>query len=127
MSPPSLDDLPSFAFTVVSFLQGEDVLSLRSVSKRVKDALIDDEAEAIWAAFLRADFEGYDGRQGLRVRASHFGPSVFGTTGQNAVEELKSAFETWKSWKRASWRYSHRNVGDWPQPDLFHLKPKCKC
>lgn len=128
MSSLSLVDLPTFAFTVVPFLLSEDVLSLRRVSRRVKDTLIDDEAEAIWAAFLRADFDGSNGRQGLRVRADNFGPSVFGTTGENAIEELDSAFETWKSWKRASRRYSHRaGGGELPQSGLLHLKPKCKC
>ena len=107
MSLPSLqlDDLPSFAFTVVAFLEGDDVLALRCTSKRVKE-LIDNDADAIWTTFLRGDFGGYDGRQALKIQRRYQGPSVFETTGSQAVIELESAFETWKQWKRASWKYS---------------------
>ena len=119
MSLPSLqlDDLPSFAFTVVAFLEGDDVLALRCTSKRVK-GLVDNEADAIWTTFLRGDF-GYDGRQALKIQRRRQGPSVFGTTGYQAVMDLSSAFETWKQWKRASWRYSGK------QSEVL-LKASCK-
>ena len=112
-SEPKLTDLPSFALVgVASFLHGEDVLQLRCTSVSVK-ALVDDEANVIWTRFLSNDFGyhqcGGGGRrrqQALKVVPAHFGPSVFGTTGSQAVMEMSSAFATWKQWKLASWRYS---------------------
>ncbi|KAI2507077.1 hypothetical protein MHU86_7346 [Fragilaria crotonensis] len=107
---PSLEDLPSFAFVgLASFLDGEDVLQLRCTSVRVK-GLVDDEADVIWTRFLCIDFRYHQakegGREALKVAPAHSGPSVFGTTGSQAVIEMPSAFDTWKQWKLASWRYS---------------------
>lgn len=103
------EQLPSFAFTsVAAFLHGDDVLALRITCKTVK-GLVDDENDAVWSTFLRNDF-GYDvggqRRQALKVTDILNGPSVFGTTGYQAVMEMPSELETWKQWKRASWRYS---------------------
>lgn len=116
---PSLLDLPSFAFTVVTFLDGEDILSLRQVSNGVKSQLIDNDAEAVWSWILRCEFDGYEGRQALRVQEQSEGPSVFGTTGSRAIVQLESAFLTWKQWKKASWRYNALVCNT-------NLKPSCK-
>jgi hypothetical protein len=121
-------DLSCFVFTnVAAFLEADDVLTLRCLHTRLKKLVDDDlsEAESLWNTFLERDFDYHPDddrgrREALRVTLAHLGPSVFGTTGSNAILQLPSAFETWKQWKRVARRYSGGH-GD------FRLNAPCKC
>ena len=109
-----LHEIPSFAFVVViPYLDSQDALTLRLVDLKAKE-LIDEESALLWSHFLLEDFGVDDYRKTLRVESRNQGPSIFGTTGRNAIIPAESPFQCWKQWKRASSRFfgaaSTRNI-----------------
>jgi hypothetical protein len=121
MAALTLTDIPSFAYTFAGFLSGEDVLTLRHVSSRVK-SLVDEESEHIFDMLLGRDFGLLSAdlrRSALRILPEQNGPSVFGTRANDAIIKCSSAFECWLGWKRASWRYD-------PRPSHHYIWAPCE-